>query len=219
MNCKQTEKLFSAYLEDELDVEMVRRLEQHLAKCATCEREWQAFRRTINLVSEMPTIAPSINFGWKLRSRLAQNSPVSLWRWLRERLTSRPALVFEGIAALLILFMGLYFYLSSPLRPPTDNEIIVRYIMPEISASESIDQWNDFHPRERMEAHGGEAPPRGPRVADERAKLPFIARESVPIQQMQELENVAPTSKMVNTNTNYVLETVSLTNYKIDGRF
>lgn len=192
MNCKQTEKLFSAYLEDELDVEMVRRLEQHLEKCATCEREWQAFRRTINLVSEMPIIAPSINFGWKLHSRLVQESSVSFWRRLRERLISRPVLVFEGIAALLILSMGLYFYLSTPLRSPTDNEIIVRYIMPEISASESVDQWNDFH---------------------------LIARESIPIQQMPELENVAPTSKMVNTNTNYVLETVSFTNYKIDGGF
>ena len=147
MNCKKAEKKFSAYSENELDSKSRRRLEQHLDECERCAYEWRAFQNTLRIVKDMPTIAPSADFDWQLRLRLALEDPdkVSLKRRLFEYLRGRPAFAFSSVlVVLLMLSVGLYFYIY-PSKISNNNEFMVRYVMPEISPSEPMAQWSDFN--------------------------------------------------------------------------
>jgi len=224
MNCKKAEKFFSAYVENELDSKTRRQLEQHLEECESCAYELQAFQKTLPLVKSMPAIAPSSNFAWELRLRLAieDSDKVSLRERLFEYLRSHPAFAFSGgLMILLILSLGLYFYISPSLplyslkhllaealpstratkaKISTSNEFMVRYVMPEISPKESIEQWSDFNPKA------------------EDQPLPLQGEEQRSEKYLLELkEAVQPSHKMFNTT--YVLRTVSFTSDNVNNPF
>ncbi|MBM3237948.1 hypothetical protein FJZ31_16790 [Candidatus Poribacteria bacterium] len=202
MNCQKAEKKFSAYVENELDAKTRRQLEQHLEECASCAYELQAFQKTLPLVKSMPAIAPSSNFAWELRLRLAieDSHKVSLRKRFFEYLRSRPAVAFSGgLMILLILSLGLYFYIS-PSKISTSNEFMVRYVMPEISPKEAIEQWNDFNPK----AQDPPMPLQGGKQRSEKY-LPELKEE------------VQPSHKTFKTN--YVLRTVSFTFDNVNNPF
>ena len=105
MNCKKAEKKFSAYVENELDSKTRQQFKQHLEECKNCAYEWQAFQKTLRIVKGMPAVAPSSDFDWELRLRLAveDSDKVSSKERLFEYLRSRPAFVFSGVLAILII--------------------------------------------------------------------------------------------------------------------
>jgi hypothetical protein len=225
MNCKKAEKKFSAYVENELDSKTRRQFEQHLEECKNCAYEWQAFQKTLHIVKGMPTIAPSSDFDWELRLRLAieDSDKISLRERLFEYLRSRPftkftlelregfkgrpAFAFSGVLAILIILsLGLYFYISPSkvsrilANSATSNEFMVRYVMPEISPKESIEQWSDFNPK-------AEDPPLPLQGGEQRSEI-----------YLPELKESVQSSH--NTfSTNYVLRTVSFTSDNVNNPF
>ncbi|MBC8229481.1 zf-HC2 domain-containing protein [bacterium] len=193
MNCKKAEKKFSAYSENELDSKSRRRLEQHLDECERCAYEWRAFQNTLRIVKDMPAIVPSADFDRQLRIRLALEDldKVSLRRRLFEYLRGRPAFAFSSVLViLLMLSVGLYFYIY-PSKVSNNDEFMVRYVMPEISPREPMEQWSDFNSE---------------------------AEEQLPKIYSSELKDlVRPSHK--NVNTNYVLQTVSFTDDNVNSPF
>jgi hypothetical protein len=262
MNCKKAEKKFSAYVENELDSKTRRQLEQHLEECENCAYEWQAFQNTLRMVKDMPAIAPSSDFDWELRLRLAFEYPdkVSLRERLFECLGSRhftkftlelregfkgkPAFAFSGVLAILIILsLGLYFYISPSLplnslkhllvealtstratksKISTSNEFMVRYVMPEISPRESIEQWSDFNP----EAEGPPLPLQG---GEQRAEiyLPELKESVQPSDTTDFMDergfiigNPRPRSSIKSVvSVRYVLRTVSFNSDNVNNPF
>ena len=112
MNCLKAEEQFSAYLEDDLDYQAVRAFEAHLNACESCYREFTLFRESLNLLHQLPEIEPSTEFDLALQVRLAgaQVESIPFWRRVLQPLHGQTRLVLNGIAVLLVMIAGVYFY-------------------------------------------------------------------------------------------------------------
>ena len=60
MTCAECREAFSARVDDALGADARATLEQHLAGCAECRREWQRFAATVDLLHAVqPERAPA----------------------------------------------------------------------------------------------------------------------------------------------------------------
>lgn len=121
MNCLKAEKQFSAYLEDELDYQAVRAFEAHLSACESCHREFTLFRESLNLLHQLPQIEPSTEFDLGLQVRLAdtQVESIPFWRRVLQPLHDQTRLVLNGLAVLLVMVAGVYFYQTTLIKSPS----------------------------------------------------------------------------------------------------
>jgi hypothetical protein len=193
MNCKKAEQSFSAYLENELDSKTKMKLEQHLKECEPCAYEWRIFQNTLCIVKNMPVIEPSSNFDRKLQLRLISEDShkISFNKRLFGSLRNNPAFALSGILAIVVmLFAGLYAYISSPSGVSNNNEFMVHYVMPEIHPKEQIEQWRDFNPEPKEQFSDISLPKR----------------------------DLVQTSHK-NFNTNYILRTVTFTSDDVNKPF
>ena len=120
MNCLKVEEQFSAYLEDELDYQAVRAFEAHLSTCESCRREFTLFRESLDLLHQLPQIEPSTEFDIALQARLAdtQVESIPFWRRVLQPLYGQTRLALGGIAVLLVMVAGFYFYQKTLTKPP-----------------------------------------------------------------------------------------------------
>ena len=119
MNCLQAEEHFSAYFEDTLDYQALRRFETHLTACEACQQEYARFQESVKAVQQLPQIEPSPEFMPKLLERLVEERQefgsireiiATGWHQLQNGLR-RPRWAFGGIVALiLIAAIGGYLY-------------------------------------------------------------------------------------------------------------
>ena len=133
MNCLKVEEQFSAYLEDELDYQAVRAFEAHLSTCESCRREFTLFRESLDLLHQLPQIEPSTEFDIALQARLAdtQVESIPFWRRVLQPLYGQTRLALGGIAVLLVMGAGFYFYQKTLTKPPSVDTAVA----PETSRS------------------------------------------------------------------------------------
>ncbi len=119
MNCIKAEEQFSAYLEDELDYQAVRAFEAHLTACESCHQEFRLFRESLDLLHQLPRIEPSGEFDIALQIRLADIpvESVPFWQRVLRPLYGRTRLALSGIAVLLVMITGFYFYQKTSIKP------------------------------------------------------------------------------------------------------
>ncbi|HTM57977.1 MAG TPA: zf-HC2 domain-containing protein, partial [Candidatus Udaeobacter sp.] len=77
MKCAQVRELFGAYWDDEITQAEREWIESHFAACAECRSEYEAFSRTLELVSSLPReeAAPDLVERVMARTRRATPSP------------------------------------------------------------------------------------------------------------------------------------------------
>lgn len=121
MDCLKTEEQFSAYLEDELDYQAVRAFEAHLSACESCRREFTLFRESLDLLHQLPQIEPSSEFDVALQARLAdtQVESIPFWQRVLQPLHGQVRLALSGIAVLLVILAGFYFYQKTLTKSPS----------------------------------------------------------------------------------------------------
>lgn len=114
MTCRRYRKIFSAYLEGDLDSAERHRFENHLKECDQCTAEFTDFKNVVSLTTNLPPIQPSLDFNTSLRAKMAENIGASESRFsLGQRIV-----VAAGFAlVLLIAFFGIRMY------SPCNNEI------------------------------------------------------------------------------------------------
>jgi anti-sigma factor RsiW len=119
MNCIKAEEQFSAYIEDELDYQAVRAFEAHLTACESCHQEFRLFRESLDLLHQLPQIEPSGEFDIALQIRLADIPVESIpfWQRVLRPLYGRTRLALSGIAVLLVMITGFYFYQKTSIKP------------------------------------------------------------------------------------------------------
>ena len=150
MNCLKAEEQFSAYFEDELDYQAVRAFESHLSNCQPCRQEFARFRGSLDLLHQLPQIEPSAKFDIAVRARLANTlvESIPFWRRVLRPLHGQPAWALSGIAALLVMFAGIYLYRSTIVKsPPFDVAIAPessRHV--RLSGGRSDKQWRQEFP-------------------------------------------------------------------------
>jgi hypothetical protein len=133
MNCLKVEEQFSAYLEDELDYQAVRAFETHLSTCELCRQEFTLFRESLDLLHQLPQIEPSAEFDVALQARLAdtQVESIPFWQRVLQPLHGQVRLALSGIAVLLVILAGFYFYQKTLTKPPSVDTAVA----PETSRS------------------------------------------------------------------------------------
>ena len=119
MNCLKVEEQFSAYIEDELDYRAVKAFEAHLSTCGSCRRELTLFRESLDLLRQLPPIEPSAEFDIALQVRLAdtQVESIPFWQRVLQPLQGQIRLALGGIAVLLVIIAGFYFYQKTLTEP------------------------------------------------------------------------------------------------------
>src|SRR6266446_6868455 len=74
MNCAETKKLFSPYLDGRASGSEMRALTRHVAQCTGCEREYAAMQRTQELLASLgPKKAPA-DLALKLRLAISREA-------------------------------------------------------------------------------------------------------------------------------------------------
>ena len=133
MNCLKVEEQFSAYFEDELDYQAVRAFEAHLSTCESCRREFTLFRESLDLLHQLPQIEPSTEFDIALQARLAdtQVESIPFWQRVLQPLHGQVRLALSGIAVLLVILAGFYFYQKTLTKSPSVDTAVA----PETSRS------------------------------------------------------------------------------------
>ena len=142
MTCKRYRKLFSAYLDGDLDAEKRRQFEEHLAKCGQCASEFADFEKLVSLTASLPKIQPSSSFDRTLKSRL---EAVEQFRGFRALFGRRTAAVFGAACLVLLLALSvfaIYSYRANHRDMPTERsyageEIFTNFVMPSISTTQT----------------------------------------------------------------------------------
>jgi hypothetical protein len=78
MRCRHAKKLIFGYIDGVISESDRVGLENHLRECSACEATASSLARSLDLLHRVPSAAPSENFSWKLRLRLAREK--STWR-------------------------------------------------------------------------------------------------------------------------------------------
>ena len=115
MNCLIAEEHFSAYLEDEIDYQTIKDFETHLTNCESCSSEFTLFRKSLNVLHQLPHIEPSSDFDRSLQSTVANLDVdrIPVWHQFLDSLRTRTVWAFGGIATIFLVgLLGAYFYQS-----------------------------------------------------------------------------------------------------------
>jgi anti-sigma factor RsiW len=105
MKCSQVVRMFGAYWDDETTQAEREWVEAHLASCASCRQEYEAFSRTLELVGTLPRIEPAPDLVERVLSRARRVTPapdlvpVRSRRWIPVTATAALTLI-AGLLAL-----------------------------------------------------------------------------------------------------------------------
>ena len=148
MNCLKVEEQFSAYIEDELDYQAVRAFETHLSTCESCRQEFTLFRESLDLLHQLPQIEPSTEFDITLQTRLAgvQVESIPFWQRVLQPLQGQIRLALGGIAVLLVIIAGFYFY-QKALTEPGSVETVEA---PELSNSMPLAEGREVESKQQQ---------------------------------------------------------------------
>jgi len=75
MKCSQAVRLFGAYWDDETTQAERELVEAHLASCASCRQEYEAFTRTLELVGSLPRVESAPDLVERVLSRARRAAP------------------------------------------------------------------------------------------------------------------------------------------------
>lgn len=144
MQCPQAKRLFSPYLDGAVTGAEMLGLQNHLSGCPACHREYQALRRSQQLLVSMARPKAPADLGLKLRlaiSREAAAARRAPFEALRVRLENAmqafmvPATA--GFLSALIIFgiAMVYFVAPSSLRADNDVPLVMVNTAPELQQS------------------------------------------------------------------------------------
>lgn len=90
MNCSKIKKLLNLYIDDSLDSESTRQIEQHLKSCPACRQEYESLRNLVNTLNSFATAPQTVpaDFTTNLMAKISQEDleiQTSFWVCLRKR--------------------------------------------------------------------------------------------------------------------------------------
>src|SRR5262245_9721572 len=115
MNCAEVRKYLSDFLDNGLDDERVRAIEDHLAACSLCSEEFAGMAECQRLVSGLPQVELPAGFTRQVMARVREAAhPPSLWERLFWPL--RIKIPLQATAVVLIAWLAAYIYQKEPLQ-------------------------------------------------------------------------------------------------------
>ena len=119
MNCQKIKRLLNPYIEQVLDADTARQVEEHLKSCSTCNREYHSLKEIITSLNSLsPQPAPR-TFTQNIMAKISQKEIQIQTSWIDriKRQISIPRLSFRLVgaaAATLIVFFAFTFVFNTP---------------------------------------------------------------------------------------------------------
>lgn len=104
MTCHGARRRLSAYLDAELRGAEARELSAHLAGCGACRGRWRSLQRTVEMLAELPRLAPSERIAPRVLDRLeVETRGPGLALLFRPAWAARPLILPSLVPAALVL--------------------------------------------------------------------------------------------------------------------
>lgn len=127
MNCQDTCEFLDAYIDNELDLIAIRRCEDHLSECASCQKTYAQHREMQDVVkSKLERFHASEGFEQRLRSRLAGSGEQETT--ISER-HSPPPWKTLALAASFVVVLLSAFLLGRMLTRTSDRELLAQQVV------------------------------------------------------------------------------------------
>lgn len=162
MNCQETKKLISVYLDNELETADHQRVAEHLRACADCQAEVRAIEKSWELLGAIKAIEPDPNYRVRFWRSVDTRSPLhaSILQHVQTVFLQRrwvPAMAAAAIV-LLVSVITIVQYLQKPQVPAvlaalndTELEMIANIELAEdYEIIEDMDFFSDFEIIENM---------------------------------------------------------------------
>jgi hypothetical protein len=124
MNCQKIKKLLNPYIEQVLDTDTARQVEEHLKSCSTCNKEYQSLKEIITSLNSLsPQPAPR-TFTQNIMAKISQKEIQIQTSWIDriKRQISIPRLSFRLVgaaaAATIIVFFAFILVFNTPDTSP-----------------------------------------------------------------------------------------------------
>jgi anti-sigma factor RsiW len=107
MNCEQIQNTLSAFIDNELKDEEIRRIREHLKQCPGCAEELKSLSTAWDFMGAAEEMEPSPYFWTRLSAEIAQQEKERSLRWgFWKRLLANPIPVAAAFALILGLLLG-----------------------------------------------------------------------------------------------------------------
>jgi len=118
MNCQEIQECLTDYSAGVLSRREMQRIEEHLAHCSDCQREWDVLQRVIDLVEATPRLEATPGLWSRIESRLdtALELPRPWWQRIRDRYIQIPRAVRRSLVAGALATAALAFVLLGGIR-------------------------------------------------------------------------------------------------------
>ena len=144
MQCPQAKRMFSPYLDGAMTGAEMLALQDHLSACEACQREYQALRRTQQLLMNMGKPKVPADLGLKLRLAISREAAAArrapfegLMVRLENALEAFMVPVTAGFLSAVIIFgiAMVYFVAPSTLHADNDVPLVMINTAPELQQS------------------------------------------------------------------------------------
>jgi hypothetical protein len=106
---RRVAKIFARFLDESLDAECAKAIEDHLAACSLCTAEVASLTECQRLVSGLPLVEPPVNFTTRVMAEVRETAhPPKLWE--RFFLPLRVKIPLQATAVVLIAVLASYIY-------------------------------------------------------------------------------------------------------------
>jgi anti-sigma factor RsiW len=147
MKCEKARQLIHASLDEVIGRPDRLALDAHLSDCASCRRELQTTRATLDLLAGVPRHHLSDEFDRKLNARLAElgsrRSPREIWNrlWQMNGWRLRPALL---PLAMLVVALTTYSLMPEPAETPRAASEPSLYVTQLLREYEAGARWREL---------------------------------------------------------------------------
>ena len=110
MSCDKFQPLMMEYLDGELDQEARKLVDQHLAGCRSCRREWDSLKKLKNITSSMQLAQPE--------------EEIMYWDQVYNRIERGLGWIFVSIGAIILLAYGAFHFVRDFLQDSQEPLVI-----------------------------------------------------------------------------------------------
>jgi len=100
MNCQKIKKLLNPYIDQVLDVESIKQVDEHLKSCPTCQDEYLKLKEMVASLNFLPQVSAPQNFTQNLMTKISQEEVQIQTSWIDhlKKQISIPGLSFPSLS-------------------------------------------------------------------------------------------------------------------------
>lgn len=110
--CQLIEQLLSARLDEQLDLQSVRSVDEHLASCARCQAAWRELQQTRELLQTVARVPVPSHLSEKVQARLGERPEGG--QWIEVESCCRKLTPYVAAAMVLLTLLALLWPVPKP---------------------------------------------------------------------------------------------------------